>query len=154
MTLRTRRRIAAQILKVGQNKIIFIKDRLADIKEAITKEDMRGLIKEGAIKAKKSKGISKGRFRKKLSQKKKGLRKGTGKRKGKRVALKFGKKVWMKKIRVLRRVLAEHKDKLDNKLYWRLRREIKAGSVKTKRHLAEVIKERKEEWEEEKERLK
>ena len=143
MTLKSRRRIAAVVLKVGENKVWFDTERLSDIKEAITKEDIRDLVKEGAIKAKKVKGISKGRFRKRLKQKKKGLRKGTGKRKGKRISKKWGKKVWMKKVRVLRRVLTEQRSELTKAEYQRLRGDIKAGSVRDKKNLLDLVKERK-----------
>lgn len=143
MTIKSRKRIAARILKVGINRVKLDPYRLDDIKEGITKEDIRELIKEGAIKADKIKGVSKGRFRKRLLQKKKGMRKGPGSRRGKRVAKKRGKAVWMKKVRVLRRVLSEHKKEISKEAYWRLRTEIKANTIKDKKNLLERIKEMK-----------
>ena len=139
MSLKTQKRLAARILKVGENRVLFDSTRLADIKEAITKEDVRSLIQEGAISARRIKGISKVRFRKKLLQKRKGLRKGAGSRKGKRIKKRYGKKVWMKKVRVLRRVLTEHKKDLNLESYWKIRGQIKAGTVKDKRNLLEMI---------------
>ncbi|OYT41766.1 50S ribosomal protein L19e [Candidatus Pacearchaeota archaeon ex4484_26] len=141
MALKTQKRMSAKLLKVGENRVWFDPDSLADIKEAITKEDIRGLIKDGVIKAKKKKGISKGRFRKRLKQKRKGLKKGAGKRKGKRTTKRRGKKVWIKKVRVLRKLLKEHKKVMAKKDYWQLRKEIKSGGIKYKKHLLERIKE-------------
>ena len=58
MKLTTQRRIAADILKCGLDRVSFNKDKLEDIKEAITKADLKTLIKNGLIIAKKKKGIS------------------------------------------------------------------------------------------------
>lgn len=141
MKMKSQRRIAASILKVGKERVWFDPSRLQDIKDAITKEDVRSLIKEGAIKAKPIKGISKGRFRKRLKQKQKGLRRGVGSRKGKRVKKRKGKKVWVRKVRALRRLLRENKERINKEIYWDLRKKIKAGSIKSKKHLVEIIKE-------------
>lgn len=140
--MKLQRRIAAQILKVGENRIWINPDRLSDIKEAITKEDVRALIKEGAIKARAERGISRGRFRKVLKQKRKGMRKGAGRKEGKRSGRRWGKPVWMKKVRLLRKLLAEHKAKLSFESYWKIRKTIKAGAIKDKKHLVELIKEK------------
>ena len=45
------RRIAASILKCGVNRVWFFPERLSDIENAISREDLRGLITDGAIKA-------------------------------------------------------------------------------------------------------
>ena len=44
--LNVQKRLAAQILKCGRNRVRFDPDRLEDIKEAITKTDIRSLIGE------------------------------------------------------------------------------------------------------------
>ncbi len=138
--MKLQRRIAAQILKVGENRVWINPERLTDIKEAITKEDVRSLIQEGAIKARAVKGVSKGRFRKVLKQKRKGMRKGAGRKEGKRSGRRWGKPVWMKKVRLLRKLLAEHKSKMTLESYWKMRRTIKSGTIKDKKHLVELIK--------------
>ena len=107
--------------------------------KSITKEDIRELIKDGAIKAKKVKGVSKGRFRKRLKQKKKGLRRGVGSRKGKRKKRRVGKSVWVKRVRLLRKLLAENKAKLGKGKYQELRKEIKSSQIKIKKQLLERI---------------
>ena len=69
MILKSQKRIAAQVLKVGINKVWLDPERIDDIKEAITKADIRSLIKSGVIKAHKLKTNSRARFRKRLEQK-------------------------------------------------------------------------------------
>ena len=49
------KRLAAQVLKVGQSKVWLDPEHLKEIKEAITKADIRKLIMKGWIKAKKEK---------------------------------------------------------------------------------------------------
>ncbi|HIH17839.1 MAG TPA: 50S ribosomal protein L19e [Nanoarchaeota archaeon] len=137
--MKLQRRIAARILKVGENRVWINPEKLADVKEAITKEDVRSLIKEGAIKVRSVKGVSKGRFRKVLKQKRKGMRKGAGRKEGKRSGRRWGKKVWMKKVRLLRKLLTEHKTKMTLESYWKIRKTIKAGAIKDKKHLIEMI---------------
>ena len=57
MRLKIQKRLAAQILKSSENDIWLDSNRLDEIKEAITKADIKSLIKDKAIKAKKIRGI-------------------------------------------------------------------------------------------------
>lgn len=82
MSLKIQRRIAAKVLKVGENRIWMDPDRFEDISIAITRDDIRALIKDGAIRVRPESGISRGRYRRIKRQKRKGLRKGSGSRKG------------------------------------------------------------------------
>jgi len=80
MNLGKKRMLAAKTLKVGKGRIIFVKSRLDEIKEAITKQDIRDLKKDGAIriretlgrkkKNKQYKQISKGNIRKRVNKRK------------------------------------------------------------------------------------
>ncbi len=74
--------IAAGLLKVGKKKIWIDPEEAESVKEAITKDDIRELIKNGIIKKRKEGEQSRGRARKIEKQKKKGRRKGHGSRKG------------------------------------------------------------------------
>ena len=56
MNLSKKKILAAKTLKVGKDRIAFPKSRLEEIKEAITKQDMRNLFSEGAIFIKEIKG--------------------------------------------------------------------------------------------------
>ena len=46
MQLKIQKRLASQILKSSQKRIVFDTTRLEDIKEAITKVDIKALINE------------------------------------------------------------------------------------------------------------
>ena len=56
MNLRKKKELAARTLKVGKSRIAFLKPRLSETKEAITKQDIKDLKKEGAIVVKDIKG--------------------------------------------------------------------------------------------------
>ena len=49
MKLNVQKSLAATVLKVSKHKVKFDQERLEDIKEAITKTDIRGLVSEGAV---------------------------------------------------------------------------------------------------------
>ena len=108
MSLRSQRRLAAEILKVGQNRVWIDPERIDDVEIAITREEIKKLIHEKAIRSRPEKGISRSRARVFHEKKKKGLRRGPGKRSKSRVSR---KEIWMKKIRALRRRLRELKEK-------------------------------------------
>ena len=81
MNLGKKKSLAAKALEVGEKRIVFLKPRLDDIKEAITKQDMKDLEKEHAILIKAVKGRAKvvkrkrkrnvGKIKKKLDTRKK-----------------------------------------------------------------------------------
>ncbi|MFB6311349.1 MAG: 50S ribosomal protein L19e, partial [Salinirussus sp.] len=78
--LSAQRRIAADVLDVGQNKIWIDPDRQGDIAEAITREDVRDLVQEGAIRAEDRRGNSRGRARERQEKRAYGHRSGAGSR--------------------------------------------------------------------------
>ncbi|MFQ6068112.1 MAG: 50S ribosomal protein L19e [Candidatus Bathyarchaeia archaeon] len=108
MSLKSQRRLAAEILKVGQNRVWIDPERIDDVEVAITREEIRKLIHERAIQRIPEKGVSRSRARVLHMKKKKGLRKGPGKRSKPKASK---KEIWMKKIRALRRRLRELKEK-------------------------------------------
>ena len=61
MDLTNQRRMAAEILKCGENRVYMNPNNIEDISEAVTRGDIRRLIHEGIIKARQVKGISTGR---------------------------------------------------------------------------------------------
>ncbi len=111
MSLKNQRRLAAEILKVGENRVWIDPERIEDVQMAITREEIKKLIHEGAIKKLKEKGVSRARARVIREKKKKGLRRGPGSRSGAVHARISKKEAWMKKIRALRRRLRELKEK-------------------------------------------
>jgi len=109
LSLRSQRRIASQILKVGANRVWIDPERLEDVEVAITRGEIRRLIREGAIKPAPKKGVSRARARVLHGKKKEGLRRGPGTRKGSSGAKITKKQVWMQRVRTLRRTLREWK---------------------------------------------
>lgn len=59
MNLKKKKQLAAKTLKVGKERILFLGPRIEEIKEAITKQDIRELKKDGAILIKEIKGRKK-----------------------------------------------------------------------------------------------
>ncbi|UCE96210.1 MAG: 50S ribosomal protein L19e [Candidatus Bathyarchaeota archaeon] len=108
MSLRSQRRLAAEILKVGQKRVWIDPERMDEVGTAITREEIKKLIHERAIQRTPEKGISRSRARLLHIKKRKGLRRGPGKRSKSRVSK---KQIWMKKIRSLRKRLRELKEK-------------------------------------------
>ena len=108
MSLKSQRRLAAEILKIGQNRVWIDPERIDEVEVAITREEIRKLIHERTIQSLPEKGVSRSRARVLHRQKKKGLRRGPGKRSKSRMSK---KEVWMKRIRALRRRLRELKEK-------------------------------------------
>ncbi|MDP2906535.1 MAG: 50S ribosomal protein L19e [Nanoarchaeota archaeon] len=137
MQLKSQRRLAAQLLDVGENKIWFDTDRMEEIKEAITKIDIYKLIKDFAIQARPKRGISGYRRRKKYAQKRKGRQKGPGSRKGTWNARFPKKQAWMARIRLQRSLLKTlRKRKIINpKIYRNLYLKSKGGFFRSKRHV-------------------
>ena len=137
MNTKTQKNIAAKVSKRSPKKIKLDITKFEDIKEAITRADIRALIKSGAISVKKAKGVSRARAKKNQKQKVSGRRKGHGSRKGTANARLKNKKKWMAKIRLQRAFLKELKikNKLTNEVYKDLYRKSKGGFFRSKRHI-------------------
>ena len=138
------RRLAAQILKCGENRIKFDNDSLADIKEAITKQDVRSLINKGIIIQRNLHNTSKFWARKRKQQKVKGRQKGYGSRKGNKTARQPTKRVWINKIRLQRRFIKELRAQksISTTDYHELYAKSKGGFFRSKRHLRLYTQER------------
>jgi large subunit ribosomal protein L19e len=109
VSLRSQRQLAAKILKAGENRVWIDPNRIDDVEIAISREEIRKLIHEGAIKRFPITGVSRARARVIHEKKKKGLRRGPGRRKGVATARVSKKEVWMAKIRALRHRIRELK---------------------------------------------
>lgn len=107
MNLRSQRRLASEILKTGVNNVWIDPERTDDVEAAITRQEIRKLIHEGAIRAVSEKGVSRARARLLHEKKKRGLRRGVGSRTGRSTARMPGKKSWEIRIRAIRTRLKE-----------------------------------------------
>jgi large subunit ribosomal protein L19e len=137
MKLEMQRRIAAELLKCGENRIWIDPERIEDVVAAITREDIRKLIKEGVIKKKPIKGTSRARAKVRQIERRKGRHRGPGSKKGKKTARMGRKEKWMMTIRALRKELRKLKEekKIDRSTYRRLYIMAKGGHFKSKHQL-------------------
>ena len=137
MDLSSQKRMAADVLDVGKNRVWIDPDRLNDVEGAITKDDIRSLIESGAIDKKNKKGVSRGRARKAENQRKKGRKSGHGRRKGKKGARKARKEGWKEKIRALRKELKQLRDddELTSAQYRKLYDMASGGFFRNKKHM-------------------
>lgn len=132
MQLNKKKALAAKVLGVGKDRIIFMNESLSEIKEAITRKDILDLFNAGAIQMREVSG-------RKSAQKRK-HRRGIGKVE-QRVPGK--KQVYVKITRKLRstaRGLLAMK-KINSEQYANIRKMIRASKFKSRRHLLESLKE-------------
>jgi len=141
----TSRRLAADILGIGENRVWVDPNAGNRIKDALTRDDVRGLIKEGVIKAQPSFGVSRLRAREKQEGKRKGRRRGMGSRRGTQKAREQDKAKWMAKVRLQRSIL--HKLREEKKISpqdsAKAYRMVKGGAFKGKASLHTYLKENK-----------
>jgi len=107
--LTSQRRLAAQILKVGLNRVWINPEFTDDVEGAITRDEVRKLIHERVIVSLPEKGVSRSRAKSIRTKKAKGRRSGPGSVTGAGYAKVTQKQAWMIKIRSLRRKLRELK---------------------------------------------
>jgi len=130
----------SRVVGVGLARIKFDPDRSDDIADAITRDNIRGLITAGAITIKAAGGTSRGRSKFKKEQKKK---RGTttGSKKGRKGARVGKKEVYVARTRALRyrlRVAKERKE-ITNPEFWTLYRKVSGNTVRNIAHLRTLI---------------
>ena len=130
MNLTIKKELASKVLKVGKNRIHFNSENLAEIKEAITKQDIRDLYEAGIITIKEITG------RKKIVRRK--TRRGPGKIKK---TVNKRKQVYVKITRKLRNYIKELKKlgRITNEDYKTLRKKIRMRAFRSKAHLREQL---------------
>ncbi len=143
MNLRSKRRLAASVLGVGVDRVIFDEEYSDLIQDAITRSTVRGLIGFGAIKARPEKGVSRGRFRERSRKLNRG--RGSGSTEGSKGSRNPRKTRWVTKVRALRWRLkvAEERGEINKVSYKRLYKQVKGGEVRGVKHLFELMKEEK-----------
>ncbi len=132
MNLAKKKNLAAKVLKVGRNRIVFVKEHLSEIKEAITRLDILDLNKSGAIQIKEVSG------RKKIVKRKN--RRRVGKVKNKVNNRKAEYVIITRKLRKFIRGLVRT-GAVDKEKNREIRKQIRARKFKSKRHLKESLEE-------------
>ncbi|MEK6950990.1 MAG: 50S ribosomal protein L19e [Nanoarchaeota archaeon] len=135
--MKSKRRLAAEIMKTSPTHVRFDSTALDDIQKAITRSDFRGLIAVGKIAYDHAPGQSRGRARQIQRQKRKGRRRGRGSHKGAKQALVERKRKWINTIRAQRSYLQEltQRDQLSGRNYRLLYARSKGGYFRSLRHL-------------------
>lgn len=130
MNLRSKKELTSRTLKVGKERITFIESRKDEIKEAITKQDIRDLVATSAIIVKDIKGRTKTEKRKN----KKGtgkIRKNVNKRKREYV-------IMTRKLRAYGKEMFA-RGKLTKEELKEIRKKIRNREFKSKAHLKNYI---------------
>lgn len=131
MNLNKKKALAAKVLNVGKGRIIFKSENLKELKEAITRQDIKQLYSEGIVKIREIKG------RRKIIKRK--YRRGPGKIKMK---VNKRKQEYVKITRKLRGYLASLRNMglIDRELYKKIRTKIRMRDFKSKFNMKEYLK--------------
>ena len=142
MDLSLQRKLSSDILGVGKDRIWIDPNKIQDVSKALSRSDILDLIDKGIIRVKNVKGQSRTWANYIKEQKKKGRRRGAGSRKGVRKARLDKKENWIKRIRAIRNLLRELKEKniIDKKLYRDLYKRAKSNEFKSKRAILIYLK--------------
>jgi large subunit ribosomal protein L19e len=139
--LKSQKRIAAQVLGIGESRVWVNPDAATDVAQAMTREDVRGLIEQGLIQEKPKKVQSRQRAKERLNlrRRRKGI--GHGKRKGTSGGRKSQKSKWMDRVRAQRRFLQDIKSKkiIASGVYRKYYLRAKGGSYETLRQMKEAM---------------
>jgi large subunit ribosomal protein L19e len=140
--LKTQKRIAAQVLGIGQTRVWVNPEAATDIAQAMTREDVRELIKQGLIQEMPKKVQTRARAKKRviLRRKRKGV--GHGKRSGTAAGRRSKKEKWMGKVRPQRNFIRNLRDrkKIDAKTYRKYYLRIKGNSYASVNQMKEAMK--------------
>ena len=137
MQITNQKRIAARLLKCGENRVWINPLYVDQVASAVQTDDIREFIDEGWIRAKPVKGTSRVRARARLAQKRKGRRKGQGTRAGTANARNPRKHRCMRTIRSQRRVLKDLREDQTSEpsQYRRYYLKAKGGSYRSIAHM-------------------
>lgn len=146
--LRLQKRLAASVLKCGKGRVWLDPNEGNEIAMANSRFSIRKLVGDGLIIKKAVAPHSRYRIHMMHASKRLGRHSGIGKRKGSQNARQPSKLLWMRRQRVLRRMLKKLRDskKMDSHMYQNFYMRCKGNQFKNKRVLLEAIHGQKNMW--------
>ena len=141
MTYKLQKRLAAELLGCGANRVWLDPTEGNEISLAKSRDSIRKLIKDEVIIRKPIVARSRFQWRKRKVAISKGRHTGIGKRHGTRNARNPSERQWMLRQRILRKVLRKYKEagRIDNHLYRELYLKAKGNVYKSKKSLMESV---------------
>merc|ERR1712080_204720 len=139
--LRLQKRLSASVLKCGKKRLWMDPNESNEISLANSRMSIRKLIKDGLVIKRSTTIHSRSRARRFAESKRRGRHTGYGKRKGTRNARMPTKILWMRRMRVLRRLLKKYRaaKKIDKHQYHKFYLGSKGNLYKNKKVQADNL---------------
>lgn len=128
-------------MKIGEGRVWIDPERIDYVEAAITREEIRKLVREGVIKSLPEKGVCRVRARILKEKRKKGLRRGPGGKSGPARSKISKKEAWINRIRPIRKRLNELKESraISESAYRKMYDISESGAFKSKAELERYI---------------